>query len=44
MEMDEAVGVECVAGMTIGGSCCLGVEEYVVEKAAASSGIFLGFF
>ena len=44
MEMDEAVGVEFVAGMAIGGSCRLGVEEYVVEKAAASSGIFWGVF
>lgn len=44
MEMDEAVGVECVAEMTIGGSCCLGVEAHVVVKVAVSSGIFLGVF
>ena len=44
MEMDEAVGVECVAEMAIGVSCRLGVEVHEVEKAAASSGIFLGVF
>ena len=44
MEMDEAVGVEFVAGMAIGGSCHLGGKAHVVEKAVASSGIFWGVF
>ena len=42
MEMDEAVGVNCVAGMVIGGSGRLGMIVHVVVKVAASSWYFLG--
>ena len=37
MEMDEAVGVNCVAAMAIGGSCRLRMMAHVVMKEVESS-------